>query len=90
MSSFRSPLLRPRLSLTPFFCISLPFAAGNVMRLSLLRSSTAPDSNQDQGAHEFKFAILPHSGHFLESNVPQAAMGKFRRAQRSSLALVDC
>lgn len=35
---------------------------GNLMRLSLLRSSKAPDGNADMGNHEFDYAIYPHSG----------------------------
>lgn len=35
---------------------------GNVMRLSLLRSSKAPDGHADMGRHHFRYAILPHSG----------------------------
>ncbi|KAF5347291.1 hypothetical protein D9756_009971 [Leucocoprinus leucothites] len=46
---------------------------GNVLRISLLRAATAPDAEQDQGLHHFAFAILPHEGSFLESDVPQAA-----------------
>ncbi|TFY54220.1 hypothetical protein EVJ58_g8985 [Rhodofomes roseus] len=46
---------------------------GNVLRISLLRAATAPDENQDQGMHEFSWAVMPHVGHFLESDVPQAA-----------------
>ncbi|KAJ3574050.1 hypothetical protein NP233_g2021 [Leucocoprinus birnbaumii] len=46
---------------------------GNVMRISLLRAATAPDAEQDQGVHHFGFAVLPHEGSFLESDVPQAA-----------------
>ncbi|VDB95691.1 unnamed protein product [Peniophora sp. CBMAI 1063] len=46
---------------------------GNVLRLSLLRAATAPDAEQDQGEHEFSWAVLPHVGHFLESDVPRAA-----------------
>ncbi|KZT66211.1 glycoside hydrolase family 38 protein [Daedalea quercina L-15889] len=46
---------------------------GNVLRISLLRAATAPDENQDQGLHEFSWAVMPHAGHFLESDVPQAA-----------------
>ncbi|KAF9447763.1 glycoside hydrolase family 38 protein, partial [Macrolepiota fuliginosa MF-IS2] len=46
---------------------------GNVLRISLLRAATAPDAEQDQGLHHFSFAILPHEGSFLESDVPQAA-----------------
>ncbi|KZT05154.1 glycoside hydrolase family 38 protein [Laetiporus sulphureus 93-53] len=46
---------------------------GNVLRISLLRAATAPDENQDQGTHEFSWALMPHKGHFLESDVPMAA-----------------
>ncbi|CAG8553501.1 2475_t:CDS:10 [Acaulospora morrowiae] len=46
---------------------------GNVMRLSLLRSPKAPDEHCDIGTHEFKYAIYPHSGSFLESNVVREA-----------------
>jgi alpha-mannosidase len=34
----------------------------NVMRLTLLRSSTLPDHEADQGLHTFTYALLPHSG----------------------------
>jgi alpha-mannosidase len=54
------------------------------MRLSLLRSATAPDSHQDEGVHEFCFAVMPHRGHFLQSDVPRAAIGKYL-----SLRLLD-
>ncbi|KAI0351116.1 hypothetical protein OH77DRAFT_1506678 [Trametes cingulata] len=46
---------------------------GNVLRISLLRAATAPDADQDQGKHEFSWAVMPHKGHFLESDVPIAA-----------------
>ncbi|CCM00538.1 uncharacterized protein FIBRA_02572 [Fibroporia radiculosa] len=46
---------------------------GNVLRISLLRSATAPDAEQDQGLHEFSWAVMPHKGSFLESDVPIAA-----------------
>ncbi|KAH7105393.1 glycosyl hydrolases family 38 N-terminal domain-containing protein [Auriculariales sp. MPI-PUGE-AT-0066] len=46
---------------------------GHMMRMSLLRAATGPDSEQDQGVHEFSWAILPHEGHFLQSDVPAAA-----------------
>ncbi|KAI0041688.1 glycoside hydrolase family 38 protein [Auriscalpium vulgare] len=46
---------------------------GNVLRISLLRAATAPDAEQDQGKHEFSWAVLPHEGHFLQSDVPIAA-----------------
>lgn len=35
---------------------------GNLMRLSLLRSSKAPDANADMGDHAFSYAIYPHRG----------------------------
>ncbi|KAF7312531.1 Glycoside hydrolase family 38 protein [Mycena indigotica] len=46
---------------------------GNVLRISLLRAATEPDAEQDQGEHTFSWAVLPHKGHFLESDVPTAA-----------------
>ncbi|KAF8128024.1 glycoside hydrolase family 38 protein [Boletus edulis] len=46
---------------------------GNVLRLSLLRAATAPDAEQDQGKHGFSWAVMPHVGSFLESDVPKAA-----------------
>ncbi len=33
-----------------------------VVRLTLLRSPTAPDPDADQGAHEVTFSLLPHQG----------------------------
>ncbi|KAI4519924.1 glycoside hydrolase family 38 protein [Schizophyllum commune Loenen D] len=45
---------------------------GSLMRISLLRSPTAPDAEQDQGKHAFSFAVMPHKGHFIQSDVPQA------------------
>ncbi|KAJ6452606.1 hypothetical protein C8R45DRAFT_1223416 [Mycena sanguinolenta] len=46
---------------------------GDILRISLLRTATEPDAEQDQGAHAFSWAVMPHKGHFLESNVPVAA-----------------
>jgi len=46
---------------------------GNILRISLLRAATAPDAEQDQGKHEFSWAVMPHIGHFFESDVPIAA-----------------
>jgi alpha-mannosidase len=42
-------------------------------RLSILRSATAPDANQDQGEHRFSFAIMPHPGRMVESGVIDSA-----------------
>lgn len=30
-------------------------------------------TNSMSGVHEFSWAVLPHAGHFLQSDVPQAA-----------------
>jgi alpha-mannosidase len=46
---------------------------GNVMRLSLLRSPTEPDPKADQGTQEMSWAIYPHTGTLVESDVPQVA-----------------
>ncbi|MGI8983369.1 MAG: alpha-mannosidase, partial [Acidimicrobiales bacterium] len=35
---------------------------GDTLRLSLLRSPTAPDPECDQGRHHFTYALLPHAG----------------------------
>jgi alpha-mannosidase len=42
-------------------------AMGNVLRLSLLRSSTWPDPHADEGHHEFTYAIYPHGGTWREA-----------------------
>ena len=42
---------------------------GNVMRLSLLRSPTAPDREADRGRHEFVYAFFPHGGDFRKGGV---------------------
>jgi alpha-mannosidase len=62
---------------------------GHVLSISLLRAATAPDAEQDQGLllltcsdihtydisgeHTFSWAVMPHEGHFLESDVLIAA-----------------
>lgn len=42
---------------------------GNVMRLSLLRSPTAPDPKADRGRHRFTYSLLPHPGDFRAGRV---------------------
>ncbi len=37
-------------------------AAGNVLRLTLLRSPTWPDPEADRGHHHFHYALYPHAG----------------------------
>ncbi|KAI8065635.1 glycosyl hydrolases family 38 N-terminal domain-containing protein [Gongronella butleri] len=44
-------------------------AHGNTLRLSLIRSPKAPDSNCDIGHHSLRYAIYPHEGHFMQSDV---------------------
>ncbi|KAJ3196654.1 Alpha-mannosidase 2C1, partial [Dinochytrium kinnereticum] len=45
----------------------------NVMRLSLLRSPKAPDGHCDIGSHRLRYALYPHKGSFLESDVVRQA-----------------
>jgi len=46
---------------------------GDVLRLSLLRSPTAPDPLCDQGRHRFTYALLPHAGDPFTGGVLEAA-----------------
>ncbi len=43
------------------------------IRLSLIKCAISPDATQDQGFHEFTYALLPHSGGFIEGKVEQEA-----------------
>jgi alpha-mannosidase len=61
-------------------------AAGNLLRLTLLRSPTWPDPDADQGHQHFTYALYPHTGTWqqaltvhrgLELNTPLAAMQVF-------------
>jgi alpha-mannosidase len=47
-------------------------AKENVLRISLLRGTTAPDTNADQGKHQFKYSLLPHTGCLSDSTVSAA------------------
>lgn len=49
--------------------------AGNVLRVSLLRSPTAPDPEADQGAHRFRCRLLPHAGDLGPGGVVAQARG---------------
>ncbi|KAA6461209.1 alpha-mannosidase [Acidobacteria bacterium AB60] len=42
-------------------------AAGNLLRLTLLRSPTWPDPEADRGHHHFHFALYPHAGTWKEA-----------------------
>jgi alpha-mannosidase len=44
----------------------------NVMRVSLLRSSTMPDPQADQGQHTFTYSLFPHAGSWNESTIAAA------------------
>lgn len=47
---------------------------GNVLRLSLLRSSKTPDAEADMGNHHFRYALFPHTGMPQQGGViPEAA-----------------
>jgi alpha-mannosidase len=48
-------------------------AHGNVLRLSLLRAPTYPDPQADQGLHQFRFALYPHTGSPQSAGVAEAA-----------------
>jgi alpha-mannosidase len=43
-----------------------------VIRLTLLRGTTAPDPNADLGEHEFCYSLLPHEGPWDEKTVSAA------------------
>ncbi|WP_158599024.1 alpha-mannosidase [Rhodophyticola porphyridii] len=44
----------------------------DVLRLSLIKSATMPDSGSDQGHHRFTYALLPHPGDWRD-HVPAEA-----------------
>ncbi|MDR1024418.1 MAG: glycosyl hydrolase-related protein [Treponema sp.] len=46
---------------------------GNRIRLTLLRSPTAPDEEADQGIQRFTYSLLPFEGSFAESAVIRTA-----------------
>ncbi|MDR1905079.1 MAG: glycosyl hydrolase-related protein [Treponema sp.] len=46
--------------------------AGGRMRLTLLRSPTAPDENADQGEQRFTYSLLPFTGSFGDSGLVRA------------------
>ena len=41
--------------------------AGNVLRLTLLRSPTWPDPNADRGSQHFHYALYPHAGDWKQA-----------------------
>jgi alpha-mannosidase len=44
----------------------------NVLRLTLLRSPTAPDPEADQGEQRFAYSLLPHAGSWNETTIAAA------------------
>ncbi len=47
--------------------------SGGELSLSLLRSPVFPDPYADEGEHEFRYALFPHSGDWLAGGVPAEA-----------------
>lgn len=45
----------------------------NVIRLTLLKSATHPDTEQDQGEHEFTYSLLPHEGSWVDADTEKRA-----------------
>ncbi|WP_040209678.1 alpha-mannosidase [Neobacillus jeddahensis] len=45
----------------------------NVMRLTLLKSATYPDTEADQGEHQFTYSLLPHIDSWYEGGTVQEA-----------------
>ena len=67
-------------------------AEGGRVRLTLLRSPTAPDENADIGVHRFTYALLPFAGSFGESGVVRAGYelndpSRFEYAGKGAAAL---
>ncbi|KAI7967058.1 hypothetical protein MJO29_000335 [Puccinia striiformis f. sp. tritici] len=44
-----------------------------LLEASIIKSCKISDPHQDQGKHQASFAISPHRGQFLESDVPEVA-----------------
>ncbi|MBT3188207.1 MAG: alpha-mannosidase [Anaerolineae bacterium] len=44
----------------------------NIMRLTLLRGTTAPDPDADLGEHQFSYSLYPHSGGWDERTIAEA------------------
>ena len=47
--------------------------AGSTMRISLIKTATFPDENQDIGLHEFCYSLYPHAGDVREGRVREEA-----------------
>lgn len=53
----------------------------HAMKLSLLKSPKAPDTDADMGLHEFVYALYPHEGGLIEGGTLRAASQLNLRAQ---------
>jgi alpha-mannosidase len=45
------------------------YVRDNILDLALLRAPTSPDPDADEGAHQFTYSLLPHSGALIGSDV---------------------
>lgn len=45
----------------------------HTIRLTLLKSATHPDTEQDQGEHEFTYSLLPHAKSWVEADTEKRA-----------------
>ncbi|MDX6592647.1 MAG: alpha-mannosidase [Gaiellales bacterium] len=61
---------------------------GNEMRISLLRGTTQPDPEADQGRHTFAYAVVPHAGGWREAGVVAEA-ARFETPLRWAPGAVD-
>lgn len=50
-------------------------ALGGRLRLTLLRSTYAPDERSDAGVHSIRYRFVPHSGDWRSANIVQQAAG---------------
>lgn len=66
----------------------------NVMRLSLIKSSTMPDPGADQGRHVFTYALLPHAANLARVRQEALALNQpvcITRTNRAACApIVTC
>ncbi|MBN1353031.1 alpha-mannosidase [candidate division KSB1 bacterium] len=46
---------------------------GSTVRLSVMRGSTDPDPNADEGYHTFSYVIVPHTGDWRNGKIPRKA-----------------
>ncbi|MCK1995012.1 alpha-mannosidase [Peribacillus muralis] len=64
----------------------------NVMRLTLLKSATYPDTEADQGEQQFTYSLLPHKGSWYEGGTVQEAWSlnnplSYREGQSEKLSM---